>query len=69
MKRILIYLIVFSAPIEAFSQSILKGTIVDSKTKETLIGANVFLKNGSQILFGSQKHQELGNSLKKIILQ
>lgn len=33
------------------------------------LGVKVFLKNGSYILFGSQKHEELEKSLKSIIGQ
>ena len=33
------------------------------------LGVKVFLKNGSYILFGSQKHEELEKSLKSIIEQ
>ena len=33
------------------------------------LGVKVFLKNGSYILFGSQRHKELEKSLRKIIQQ
>jgi len=33
------------------------------------LGVKVFLKNGSSILFGSQKHQELERALQSIIQQ
>jgi len=47
MKRTLFYLIIFTGSIGAFSQNILQGTIIDSKTKETLIGANIILIDGT----------------------
>jgi len=47
MKRSLIYLILILLPLEAVYAQVLKGVVLDSKTKESVINANVYLEGTS----------------------
>ena len=43
-KYILLLFLIFSAPIIAFSQRVITGTVTDESTKDALIGVNVLIK-------------------------
>ena len=46
MKRLILFLLLFHSFL--FSQNTINGTIIDQKTSETLIGANIILTNTSE---------------------